>query len=84
MRNWVIQNLNNNSACACSGYQSFLPPAPSEGLGTRLASIGQKAGRGLTCRILIFPCDDHYQSSNATCKITYMHAGTRAKKCKGM
>ena len=24
------------SACACSGYQAFLPPPPSEGLGTRL------------------------------------------------
>ena len=28
MRNQIIQNLNNNGACTCSGYQTFSPPPP--------------------------------------------------------
>ena len=30
------------------------------------ASIGENQGGGILCRILTFPCDDHYQPSNAT------------------
>ena len=30
VRNLIIQNLNNNSACACSGYQAFFPPPPNQ------------------------------------------------------
>ena len=41
VRNRIIQNLNNNGACARSGYQAFFPPPPS-----------QKAlGRGLVPRL---------------------------------
>ena len=28
--NRIIQNLNNNGACARSGYQAFVPPPPNQ------------------------------------------------------